>query len=445
MRFDWLYPGVKIKRWLLLVVLGLFLLVSGLTVILGVAILSFAEKGLTWAILNTLGLVGSPLLGGVIASILGLLIIIFGIQRSVNSITQVLIPGNTDNLWQLYCRRRYLARGPRLVAIGGGTGLDALLRGLKRFSNNLTAIVTVADDGGSSGRLRRELSIPPPGDIRNCMVALADTENLMENLFNYRFHQGESLAGHSLGNLLLAAMTDMAGDFHEAIQKLAGVLAVSGKVIPSATTPVVLKAKFTDGTTVSGESRIPHSGKRISRVSIHPEDCKPPGAALEAIMNADAVIIGPGSLYTSILPNLLVRDLADALHRTKAPVIYISNIMTQPGETDGYTVADHLQAIIDHCGSGIIDMVIAHEGLISRSVRSRYSEKGARPVLVNAPAVARLGVKLYRAWLLDEQYLARHDPERLARVIIEQVYYNNYFSIRRWLQLIKKRLENRAS
>jgi len=434
--FKWLYPGLRIKRWLVLVVLGLFLLVSGLTIILDVTLWASAEKGVTWFILNTLG---SHLLGGLMASGLGLALMVLGIQRLANSVIQVLVPGNTGNLWQLFYRRQYLAKGPRLVAIGGGTGLAVLLRGLKKYTRNLTAIVTVADDGGSSGRLRQELNIPPPGDIRNCLVALADTESLMEGLFNYRFHQGEGLAGHSLGNLLLAAMTDMVGDLDQAVQEMARVLAVGGRVIPAATGQIVLGAEMDDGTVVFGESNIPAAGKRIKRVFIQPDNCRPPAAALEAIANADAVIIGPGSLYTSILPNLLVRELVEALRNTKAPVFYISNIMTQPGETDGYTVADHLQAIIDHCGPGLVDTVIAHNGPISRAARCRYGEKGARPVLINGPAVARMGVELRRGWLVDETLLVRHHPDRLANIIMEQVYQHHLWRRKRLIYLFRKK------
>lgn len=442
MAFKWLYPGLKIKRWLVLVILGLFLLVSGLTIIFDVTLWASAEKSITGFILKTLG---SPFLGGLIVSGLGLALMVMGIQRLANSVIQVLAPGNRGNLWQLFYRRQYLARGPHIVAIGGGTGLAVLLRGLKKHTHNLTAIVTVADDGGSSGRLRQELNIPPPGDIRNCLVALADTESLMEELFNYRFHQGEGLAGHSLGNLLLAAMMDMVGDMEQAVQEMAHVLAVGGQVIPATTSQVILGAEMTDGSIVFGESNIPAAGKRIKRVFIQPDDCRPPAAALEAIANADAVIIGPGSIYTSILPNLLVRELVEAVRNTRAPVFYVSNIMTQPGETEGYTTADHLQAIIDHCGAGLIDTVIAHSGPISRLARRRYSEKGAKPVLINRPAVARMGIKLCQSWLVDETHLVRHHPDRLAKIIMEQVNRPHLRRRKRLFYLLRKKFSRWAS
>jgi len=443
--FKWLYPGLKIKRWLLLVAAGLFFLVSGLTIILGVTLLASAERGVTWFILHTLGALGSPLLGGLVVAGLGMLLIILGVQHLAASFFKVLFPGGTSNIWQLFYRRRYLARGPHIVAIGGGTGLAVLLRGLKNYTRNLTAIVTVADDGGSSGRLRQELQIPPPGDIRNCLVALADTESLMEDLFNYRFHQGEGLAGHSLGNLLLAAMTDMAGDFDRAIQELARVLAVGGRVIPSTTSHVTLGAELADGSIIMGESNIPAAGQRIKRVFLQPAACRPPAAALEAIARADAVIIGPGSLYTSILPNLLVRGLADALRQSPAPVFYVCNIMTQPGETDGYTVGDHLQAIIDHCGRDLVDVVIAHRGPISRAARRRYGEKGARPVVLERAAVTRMGVQLRSGWLADETHVVRHHPERLATLLMEEFYRHHSCRRQRLVYLFRKKFRHLVS
>ncbi|MDK2820450.1 MAG: hypothetical protein PWP31_415 [Clostridia bacterium] len=368
----------------------------------------------------------STLTGGLVVAGIGLVLIVFSIKRLASSFLRVVYPGKTSSLWQLFYRRQYLAKGPRIVAIGGGTGLAVLLKGLKKYTRNLTAIVTVADDGGSSGRLRKELNIPPPGDIRNCLVALADTEILMEELFNYRFRQGEGLSGHSLGNLLIAAMTDLSGDFDRAIQELARVLAVGGRVIPSTTSQVVMGAELTDGSIVFGESNIPKVTqgfkKKIKRVFLEPADCRPPEAALEAIKQADAVIIGPGSLYTSILPNLLVQGISEALRKTSAPVFYISNIMTQPGETDNYSLLDHIKAIDNHCGKGLIDVVIAHSGSISQRARKRYSEKGASPVIINGSKVAKLGIELRRGWLVDETYVVRHNSDSLARLIIEEIY-----------------------
>ncbi|MDN5347522.1 MAG: hypothetical protein PWP65_1086 [Clostridia bacterium] len=422
LNFKWLYPGLRVKRWVLVAGVGLFFLVAGLTLTFGITLLAYAEWSLTWFILQTLGRLGSPLTGGIISALGGLILLIWGLQQLTRSVVGVFIPEPRIGLLETLYRRRYLERGPRVVAIGGGTGLAVLLRGLKKYTRNLTALVTVADDGGSSGRLRADLGIPPPGDVRNCLVALAETESLMEDLLNYRFQQGAGLAGHSLGNLLLAAVTDLAGDFDRAIQELSKVLALGGRVLPSSLTTVNLGAEFDDGTVVWGESKIPAVGKKIKRVFLQPENCVPPQAALEAIATADVIVIGPGSLYTSILPNLLVPGVAEAVRRSPALTFYVCNLMTQPGETDGYTAADHLQAIFDHCGAGLVDYIIVHSGPVSRSLRRRYQLQGASLVEIDPEAIKRLGVQLLRGWLIEESQVVRHHPERLARLILEEMH-----------------------
>jgi len=394
--------------------LGLFFLMAGLVGILGNTALTSARL-----VAGALGN-GNCLLGGMLALSLGLLALVVGAHRLSKNFFQVLLP-TQQSPWRVYFQRQYLAKGPRIVALGGGTGLSVLLRGLKAYSRNITAIVTVADDGGSSGRLRQELRIPPPGDIRNCLIALADTESLMEDLFNYRFHQGEGLAGHSLGNLLLAAMTDMAGDFELAIQEMSRVLAVGGRVLPSTRANVVLAAEMEDGTVVWGQSQIPKAGKKIKRVFLDPPHCQPTEAVLKAIEQAEIIIIGPGSLYTSLLPNLVIPGMAEALRRSPAPKIYVCNIMTQPGETDGFSVGDHLQALMDHCGEGIVQIAVAHEGSISLPTKKRYEEAGAHPVKIDRHRVEQMGVELYTRYLVDENYVLRHNPQRLAKLIMEEL------------------------
>jgi uncharacterized cofD-like protein len=322
-----------------------------------------------------------------------------------------------SRLGQFY-RRQSLKRGPRIVAIGGGTGLPVLLRGLKQYTENLTAIVTVADDGGSSGRLRGEFGILPPGDIRNCLVALAETETLMDQLFHYRFDQGEGLAGHNLGNLLLAALADIAGDFQTAILEASKVLKVRGQVLPSTLRQVVLHAELQDGTVISGESRIPQAGAPIRRVFLTPGECAPVPEALEAIAAADLVLLGPGSLYTSVLPILLVGEIATALRRTSAVICYLCNIMTQPGETSGFKASDHLRAIYEHAGQGWIDYVLVNTRRITPAKQERYAQQGAVPVAVDNQALYRMGVRLIRADLLEEGELVRHDPQKSARAIM---------------------------
>jgi uncharacterized cofD-like protein len=293
-----------------------------------------------------------------------------------------------------------------------------LLRGLKRYTKNITAIVTVADDGGSSGILRDELKILPPGDIRNCLLALANTEPLMEKLFQYRFNAG-SLKGHSFGNLFLAAMTEILGDFELAIKESSKVLAVSGQVLPSTLSDIILAAEFEDGTVIKGESQIPRMGRKIKRIRIVPEDAKPLPEALEAIERADAVILGPGSLYTSILPNLLIKDLADAVRNSRAKKIFVVNVMTQPGETDGYTAFDHVKTIMEHAGGNLIEYVIVNAEKIPDHLLLKYLADGACPVACDEENIKKLGCKVIYGELLGFADVVRHDPIKLAKVIMD--------------------------
>jgi len=307
----------------------------------------------------------------------------------------------------------------KVVAIGGGTGLSAILRGLKKKNLSLTAIVTVADDGGSSGKLRDEFDMLPPGDIRNVLVSLADTEPLLEKVLQYRFHQGEGLAGHNLGNLLLAALQDMTGDFVTAIKELSKVLAVKGKVLPATLQKVCLIAEYVDGTIVKGESNIPKMGKPIKQVSIEPFDVKPLNEAIEAIKEADGILIGPGSLYTSVIPNLLVPGIREAVLSSKGEKIYICNVMTQPGETDQYEAIDHVKAIESHVGQKFIDYVIVQEGSIPISVIKQYKEKGATPVESNKELLQSQGYHVVADQFLTYQTYLRHNADKLSNRVME--------------------------
>jgi uncharacterized cofD-like protein len=310
---------------------------------------------------------------------------------------------------------------PRIVVMGGGTGLSVMLRGLKEMPLDITAIVTVADDGGSSGILRSELQMPPPGDIRNVLTALADVEPLMSEMLTYRFSSGSGLAGHSLGNLILAAITDISGDFVTAVRELSRVFAVRGRVLPAAGEAVVLSAEMVDGTIVTGESKIPEVGGRIKRVFLEPSEVEPLPEAVAAIEEADAILIGPGSLYTSILPNLLVPKLAEAVMASEAIKIFVCNVMTQPGETDGYTVSDHLQAIYDHIGKHLFDYVIVNSGDIPPQVQDKYAEKGAKPVELDYDEVTNLGYKVIADTLVLFRTYLRHDAEKLSHHIYQLV------------------------
>lgn len=314
------------------------------------------------------------------------------------------------------------ARVPRIVVMGGGTGLSVMLRGLKEKPLDITAIVTVADDGGSSGILRNELQMPPPGDIRNVLTALADVEPLLSDMLNYRFAAGSGLAGHSLGNLILAAITDISGDFVTAVRELSRVFAVRGRVLPAAGQAVVLHAEMEDGTIVTGESKIPEVRGKIKRIFLEPETVEPLPEAVEAIRQADAILIGPGSLYTSIIPNLLVPKLAEAvLDNTSAIKIFICNVMTQPGETDDYTVSDHLQAVYNHVGKHLFDYVIVNDGEIPPQVQDFYAEKGAKPVEVDWDNVTGQGYKVIADTLVLFRRYLRHDADKLSHHIYHLV------------------------
>jgi uncharacterized cofD-like protein len=329
---------------------------------------------------------------------------------------------------QEWYQKKQLERGPRIVAIGGGTGLPVVLRGLKNYTANLTAVVTVADDGGSSGRLRGELGILPPGDIRNCLVALADTEPLMESLFQHRFRRGAGLAGHNFGNLFIAAMTEVTGDFEAAIVESSRVLKVRGTVVPSTLDNVVLEAVLADGRVVSGESQIAAQAREtsITTVRLRPAEPKPLPAALRAIEAADMVVLGPGSLFTSIVPNLLVPGVKRALVRAASrgvPVALVMNVMTQPGETAGFAAADHLR-IVKEFTQNAVNQVVVNMERIPPDLRRKYEADGAAVVTVPPGARDLEGVGVVRARLLDTDLLAceslvRHHPDRLALAILE--------------------------
>jgi uncharacterized cofD-like protein len=306
-----------------------------------------------------------------------------------------------------------------VVVIGGGTGLSAILRGLKTFPVDITAIVTVADDGGSSGRLREELNIPPPGDVRNVLVALSEVEPLIEELFQHRFENGDGLSGHSLGNLLLAGMTSITGDFAKGVHELSRVLNVRGKVLPAANQSIILKAEMCDGSIVTGESKIPKIGKRIKRVFLTPENVQPLSETLQAIRKADLIVIGPGSLYTSVLPNLLVPGIADEVKKAQAKKVYICNVMTQPGETDDYTANDHVQALISHVGTGIIDTVIVNDQQIDKQYLEKYEKEGAKDVIFDKVELQKLPYQIVAEQLLIyRENLLRHDAIKLSQLLL---------------------------
>lgn len=311
---------------------------------------------------------------------------------------------------------------PKIVILGGGTGLPVLLRGLKHYDVDITAIVTVADDGGSSGRLRDELHIPPPGDVRNVLAALSDVEPLVEDLFQHRFQAGNGLSGHSLGNLLLAAMTTITGDFVHAIREMSKVLNVRGKVLPAANQSVILHAEMEDGTVISGESKIPYSGKKIKRVFLTPENVEPLGESVEEIRKADLIIVGPGSLYTSILPNLLVPKIGEAVCESDAKKVYICNVMTQAGETLDYTASDHVKALYDHLGCPFMDTILVNEEDIPEEIKFRYKKEYATPVVYDIAKLSKMGLKIVHDKIIryEDGYI-RHDTQKVAALLYSMI------------------------
>ena len=309
------------------------------------------------------------------------------------------------------------------MVIGRGTGLSVLLRGLKEYSSNITAIVTVGDDGGSSGRIREEFGMVPVGDVRNCIVALSDREELMEQIFDYRFKQGEGLDGHSLGNLLLVAMSHLTGSFHDAVTDINEVLHIRGRVLPVTDEPITLKAILDDDTEIVGESCVSQATRPIVRLTIEPEDVQPLEEALEAIRRAEAIVLGPGSLFTSIIPNLLVDGIVDAILNSHAMKFYVCNVMTQAGETDNFTAEDHLLSLLEHGRKGIVDYILVNNhATMNREILQRYAEEGAAPVTYKKDQLELLNVRVIEADLLNEQHVLRHDSTQLAETIMDTIY-----------------------
>lgn len=400
--FKWLYPGMWVKRWILLSVFGVILISMGFVMVL----LEQAPKNKTFA--------------GIII-ILGILGVVTGIKRIIKSFVMVFLPAGEDELVDRMYQKRILERGPKIIVIGGGTGLSTLLHGLKAYTSNITAIVTVADDGGSSGRLRKDFGILPPGDIRNCLVALADAEPLMSELFQFRFGEGTELSGHSFGNLFITAMTKVTGDFDAAIKESSKVLAIRGRVMPSTLDKITLVAEHIDGSESVGESSIPKSPSPIKRIRLRPVNCKPTDEVIDAIRKADAIVLGPGSLYTSIMPNLLVGKIYQEILSSRAVKVYICNVMTQKGETDDYKASDHLRAITDHTGPGMVEYCIVNTARIPEEMLVKYRAEESHPVIPDSENLKRLKCKVVEAHIIKTTGYVRHDPDKLAKLIVDLV------------------------
>jgi uncharacterized cofD-like protein len=409
----WLTPGLQIKRWLLL------LMVAELVLVLGVA---YALKEIYKTLVLpaqfyyiTLQFLPYWARAGIFG-ILGVGLLLFSYLKLTQSVLGPFIPGNsTTSIIEVIHAFRLRGRGPRIVAIGGGTGLSALLRGLKIYTSNLSAIVTVADDGGSSGRLRDEYRILPPGDFRQCLIALADAEPLMKQLFDHRFKEG-SLDGHSFGNLYIMAMADVTGNFEHALRESGKILAVKGTIIPSTLQDVTLVASI-NGSTVEGESKIPKQNAPISHVLLKPDGAQVNPEATQAIMSAELVVVGPGSLYTSILPNLLVEGMVEAIKASPALKVYICNVAAQPGETDGYGVDDYLRVIREHVGSNLFDFVLVNSN-------NSHAPTGGQPLVIfkQSDSANHPEVRFIAADVVNSRIPSHHDPEKLSRTIMRRVW-----------------------
>ncbi len=398
---KWLYPGIGIKRWMGLSAFGAVLLIIG-------------SSGLQSKQFFVIRLLDLCIL------LLGIIILIMGIKRLTQAFIAAVIPATRENeLVDILYQRKQLARGPKIVAVGGGTGLSTLLTGLKEYTSNITAIVTVADDGGSSGRIRQQFDILPPGDIRNCLVALADASTMMRDLFQFRFEQGSELAGHSFGNLFITVMTRLTGDFEKAIRETSKVLALRGQVIPSTLSNVVLVASHRDGSVTEGEDRIPKANKPIKNVYLRPGGSEATPEALRAIREADLIVLGPGSLYTSIIPNLLIKDITGAIAASRAIKVYVCNVMTQPGETDGYPASHHIQALIEHSHPALIDYCIVNTGKIPQDLLARYTSEQAFQVVNDRKKIEHMGYRVVEDDTILIQNFIRHDPMKLAKIVLD--------------------------
>jgi uncharacterized cofD-like protein len=404
-KLKWLYPGMLIKRWISLTVFGILMISMGFVII----IFERSSENKTIA-----GLI----------IVLGMMCVIFSVKRILKSFMAALMPekGESALVDKIY-EKRILERGPKIVVVGGGTGLSTLLAGLKQRTSNITAIVTVADDGGSSGRLREEFGVLPPGDIRNCLVALADSEDLLGALFQFRFKEGEGLRGHNLGNLFITALSKVTGDFARAIKESSKVLAIRGNVFPATLQTVKLVARRKNGRETTGESRIREERESpIDRLFLEPGECKATQESIEAIREADAIVLGPGSLYTSVMPNLLIKGIKEEVIKSKAVKMYICNVMTEGGETENFSASDHVRAIIKHTGPGVVNYCVANTSKIPKKLYEKYKQENKYPVEVSdrdEKWFKREKIKLVKAHIAGIKEFVRHDSIKLSDVIMD--------------------------
>jgi len=400
----WLYPGLKIKRWIFFILISLIIILISSPHIRDE---NFIVK-----------------IASLVSFIIGSFILFISILSLFKSFFEIIYPYEKRELIDIIYEKRLLSKGPKIVAVGGGTGLSTILRGLKEYTLNISAIVAVADEGGSSGRLRQEFGILPPGDIRNCLVALAEADELMQGLFQYRFKEGDGIKGHSFGNLFITAMTQVTGSFKDAIEESSKVLAIRGRVIPSSLEKIRLKAEYTDGTFREGEDKISDETKSIKRIYLIPQDARPNPEAIEAIRNADLIILGPGSLFTSIIPNLLIKEITEEIAKKNVLKIYICNVMTQHGETDGFTASDHISMLVSHSKKEVVNCCLVNSGRLEYNLLLKYSYDKSFPVIFDRDKLKKIGVLVFEADVVSKINYLHHDSIKTAKEIIN--IYKNY-------------------
>ncbi|MCK9574146.1 MAG: YvcK family protein [Candidatus Omnitrophica bacterium] len=413
----WLYPGLKIKRWIILLLSGLFLIFVSSHLI-------SREKSLMPVIIYRALFTA------------GIGLFIFGTAYLIKSFFEAIYPYDEKNLLDVIYEKRFLSKGPRIVAIGGGTGLSTILEGLKDFTSNISAIVTVADEGGSSGRLREEFGMLPPGDIRNCLVSLAEASKLMRDLFQYRFTEGDGIKGHSFGNLFIAAMTQVTGSFEDAIKASSRVLAIRGRVIPASLDKVRIKAEYNDGSIKEGEDKISNGTEPVKKLYLTPPNAQANPEAIEAIREADMIILGPGSLFTSIIPNLIIKQITEEISKRNVLKLFVCNVMTQHGETDGFTAADHLEALLEHSKKNIMNYCLVNSGRLDYNLLLRYSQDKSFPVIFDRERLRKLGVVVFEGDVVSRSNYLHHDFEKTAKVIMDIYNYDK----RKWKGLKRKLL-----
>jgi len=392
---------MRVKRWGFLALLGVVLIFTGATGLTAMP-KEFSEVIKVVYYANVF---------------IGVVLMILGFKNMMMSVVTQILPSQQGRLIDILYQKRFLEHGPRIVVIGGGTGLAMLLHGLKEYTSNITAVVTVADDGGSSGRLRKQFDIVAPGDIRNCLVALADDEMTMRDLFQYRFEKETEFSGHSFGNLFLTALTQVTGDFEKAVKESSKILAIRGRVLPSTLEKVVLAAEHADGRVTQGEAQIPKTDSPIRKITIHPVNAPAAPEVIKAIEEAELIILGPGSLYTSIIPNLLIKEIREAVIDARVSKLYVCNVMTQPGETAGFRASDHVKELVAQTDPRVLDAVVVNAGRIPAGLKEKYAREKAVLVEPDSARIRDFGYAVIEEDLVSAEDHVRHDSTKLARII----------------------------